>query len=362
MKHSADSARAIDRVPAPTLDWLLGGDNPAVAVLTRRTLLGRPDDEATTDLWARRNHYPPVAAILDAVYDDGSWHTPGQDYKKYQGSLWQILFLGELWADPSDDRLQRGADYAFSRQMPDGSWSCSNMRPAGCIPCLTANVGRSLARLGFERDERVLAALEYCIHLYEEQGIIDCWQAKGSQLSGYCHMLTPKLLLFLGEVPSELWPTGAEALRDECVAKLRDKRVFRSLPVEAHEFNDLYWSAPSSERDGLRERFLAEHPTLHYKEKAGWLRFGFPLSYNSDALEALLSLAAVGEQPREEYAEAIKVVREAADLQWRWKLRNTLNGKMLADIEIKGQPSKWITLRALQVLQWASQAAEAVES
>jgi hypothetical protein len=324
-----------------------------VAVLTRRTLFRQPDDRPAIDLWTRRNEYPPVAAILGAIHDDGSWASPARDYKKYQGSLWQILFLGELWADGADERVQRGSAYAFSRQMDDGSWSASNMRAHGCIPCLTANVGRSLARLGFARDERVIAALEYCVRLYEQQGIIDCWQAKGSQLSGYCHMLTPKLLLFLGEVPPELWPSGAEELRDECVARLREKRVFRSLPQEAHEFNDLYWSAPSSERAGLRERFLEEHKELHYKEKAGWLRFGFPLSYNSDALEALLSLIAAGEQPREEYSEATEVVRAAADVQLRWKLRNSFNGKMLADIEVKGQPSKWITLRALQVLQWA---------
>ena len=114
-------------------------------------------------------------------------------------------------------------------------------------------------------------------------------------------MLTVKELLFLGEVPRELWPEGAEELRDECVAELRDKAVMRALPVEAREFNDTIWSLKSSERTGVRERFLAEHSELHYKEKPGWLRFGYPLSYNSDALEALWALSRVGETPRAEY-------------------------------------------------------------
>jgi len=35
----------------------------------------------------------------------------------------------------------------------------------------------------------------------------------------------------------------------------------------------------------------------------------------------------------------------------RWKLDDSLNGKMLADVEKKGRPSKWITLRAAIVLQ-----------
>jgi hypothetical protein len=39
------------------------------------------------------------------------------------------------------------------------------------------------------------------------------------------------------------------------------------------------------------------------------------------------------------------------DQQGRWKLENTLNGKMWVDIERRGKPSKWITLRALRVVK-----------
>jgi len=345
---------ATSDIPAKTLDWLLEPENPAVAVLTRRTLLGEPDDAATRALWARRNEYPPVAAILAAQLENGSWTTPGQDYKKYQGSLWQVHLLGELWASGEDIRVQRAADYAFSRQLPDGSWSSTNMRPQGSIACLTANVGRALARMGWSRDERVIAALSHVADLYRELGVVDCRWGLGYQLNGYCHMLTPKELLFLAEVPRELWPAGAAELHGACVDKLRDKQVFEALPVESREFNDAIWSMPAAEREGYRERFLAEHPELHYKAKPGWLRFGYPLSYNSDALEALYALMRAGEPPRAEYEPAIELVRSAVDKTGRWTLKNTFNGKMLADIEAKGQPSKWLTLRALQVLEWAN--------
>ena len=98
--------------------------------------------------------------------------------------------------------------------------------------------------MGWAGDERVIAALRNLVDLYRELGIIDCRWGRGYQLNGYCHMLTVKELLFLGEVPRELWPDGAEELRDACVAKLRDKQVFRSLPVESREFNDAIWSMP----------------------------------------------------------------------------------------------------------------------
>ena len=340
----------LPEIPQSTLDWLLAEDNPAVAVLTRRALLGERDDQADA-LWARRNGYPPVAAILEAMHEDGSWDVPSRDYQKYRGSLWQLVFLGELWADGDDERVQRALAYAFSRQLPDGSWSASNMRAAGSIPCLTANVARSVARLGQADDERVVAALGYCVKTQREVGAVDCHQAADFHLNGYCHMLTPKLLLLLAEVPRAAWPDGAEELRDACVQALRDKEVYRCLPEESREFQDVIWTAKTSERHEVHERFMAEHPELHYGDKPGWLRFGFPLSYNSDALEAMYALMAAGEARRPEYEAALDLIRAAADPQLRWKLRNSFNGKMYADIEAKGAPSKWLTLRALQVLR-----------
>jgi hypothetical protein len=343
-----------DAVPASTLEWLTAEENPAVAVLTRRTLLAEADDAATRALWARRNDYAPVCGILEAQLDDGSWAPPARDYQKYGGSLWQVHFLGELWADPGDERVQRAAGYAFSRQLPDGSWSCNGRKDAA-IPCLTANVGRALARLGHAEDERVAAALGWIVQGYRSDGQLGCGMdaSYALTLNGYCHMLAPKLLLFLAEVPRDRWPDGAEELRDAAVSALRDKQVYKCLPDKSREFFELVWTTPAKERRAARDRYVAEKAPFEYGDKPGWKRFGFPLSYNSDALEALASLAAIGEKPREEYAAAVELVNKAADREMRWKLRNSFNGKMIADVETKGEPSRWLTLRALQVLRWA---------
>lgn len=342
----------VDTVPAETLAWLLDPSDPAVAVLTRRTLLGESDDVATAVLWARRNEYAPVASILEAQLADGSWMDTHHDYQKYGGSLWQLVFLGELWADGSDARVARGAEYAFSRQKPDGGWS-ANPKAAYEMPCLTANVGRGLARMGWARDPRVVHALESIVDGYERLGFLGCSDMRPMSLNGYCHMLTPKVLLLLGEVPEELWPAGATALRDACIEALRSKEIYRSLPEEFKQFQAEIWPLPASKRVEARDRFAEEHAPLHYGDKPGWTRFGFPLSYNSDALEGLAALMAVGETMRPEYSAAVELVRGAADPQMRWAMRTSFNGKMLADVEKKGQPSRWLTLRALQVLEWS---------
>jgi len=341
----------ITSVPADTLAWLTEDENPAVAVMTRRLLLSETDSPELDALWYRRNDYAPVKRILDAMREDGSWAPPPSDYQKYnKGSLWQIHFLGELYARGNCHRVQRAGEYAFSRQRPDGSWSI-NGRADGAIPCLTANVGRALARLGWSGDEQVVAALAYNVRVYRELGLVGCRGVIGYNLNGYCHMLAPKTLLFLAEVPHDLWPDGAEDLRDACIDALRDKSVFQHFPAGVREFQAQLMAVPPKERVAFRERYLAEHGPLEYGLKPGWLRFGYPLTYNSDVLEALASLMAIGEPMREKYAEALAVVRDAAGPRMRWTMKNSFNGKMLADVEVKGQPSKWLTLRALLVLK-----------
>jgi hypothetical protein len=94
--------------------------------------------------------------------------------------------------------------------------------------------------------------------------------------------------------------------------------------------------------------------------KPGWKRFGFPLMYQTDALEILAvlgKLGALAEDVRDERTdEALDLVRSRQGADGRWKLQTTQNGKFVVDIEAKGRPSHWVTLRALQVLRAAGQA------
>ena len=86
------------------------------------------------------------------------------------------------------------------------------------------------------------------------------------------------------------------------------------------------------------------------KEKAGWKRFGFPLFYQSDILEALDILTNLDVRDKR-MVEAIKLVESLRTKDGTWLLKNTYNGKMLCEIDVKNEPSKWITLRASRVLK-----------
>jgi len=46
-------------------------------------------------------------------------------------------------------------------------------------------------------------------------------------------------------------------------------------------------------------------------------------------------------------SDALAAVRAARGADGRWLMKNSFNGKTLIDIEEKGAPARWITLRSL---------------
>jgi hypothetical protein len=103
------------------------------------------------------------------------------------------------------------------------------------------------------------------------------------------------------------------------------------------------------------EYFLLHHvfKSSHHLDrvpKPGWLKFGFPLMYQTDVLEILGILTKLGyKDPRMQ--EAIDILVSKQDTNGRWNLENTFNGRYQVNIEKKEEPSKWITVHALQVLK-----------
>jgi hypothetical protein len=70
-------------------------------------------------------------------------------------------------------------------------------------------------------------------------------------------------------------------------------------------------------------------------------------------LQNLEALAALGKAQDSRLANAMKLVESKQDTCGRWQMEYSYNGKTWVDVEKKGQPSKWVTLRALRVLKAA---------
>ncbi len=317
------------------IPWLLEPDpqNPGVRYFALRDLLARPEDDAEVQAArAAVMSTGPAPAILDAQYPDGYWVKPGGGYSpKYRSTVWQILFLAELGGDPADERVRRGCEYVLSHSIAsNGAFSALQKPvPSGAILCLNGNLLYALPRLGYADDARVQAALDWLARAITGEGDFKylksgacgpCFACSANQ-GQPCGWGANKAVKALLAVPPEQ----------------RTPTVHRALEVGAEFLLS-------------RDPAEADYPYTQ-RVSSTWFKFGFPLTYWSDVLEttAVLVELGYGDDPR--LANALRLILGKQDAQSRWKLENALSGKMWADIEQKGKPSKWVTLRALRVLK-----------
>jgi hypothetical protein len=327
------------RTGAPGTDpvpWLLAGDDPSVRYVALTDLAGTAAD-APEALAAKRAIMTDgvVPQILAAQLSDGHWEGRDRFYTaKYRGTVWQLVILASLGADGADPRVRAGCE-AILRDAQDpesGGFAIDRAKRSGgglhssVIPCLTGNMVWSLIRLGLLDDPRVQRALAW-ITTYQrfDDGDRDaptgwpydrfemCWGRHT------CHMGAVKALKALAAIPPER----------------RSPAVERTL-ADGAEFL-------------LRHHVHKRSHDLATIAKPGWLRLGFPLMYQTDVLEILGILTSLGHHD-ERMQEALEVVASKADAHGRWTLESTFNDRFLVPIEVKGEPSRWITLRALQVL------------
>jgi hypothetical protein len=94
----------------------------------------------------------------------------------------------------------------------------------------------------------------------------------------------------------------------------------------------------------------AEYP---YKDRinSSWFKFGYPLGYVTDVLLNLEALTEAGVTDDPRLQDAVALVLSKQGEHGRWNLEYSYSGKMWIDVETKGDPSKWVTLRAMRVLK-----------
>jgi hypothetical protein len=107
------------------------------------------------------------------------------------------------------------------------------------------------------------------------------------------------------------------------------------------------------ERHLFRRRATGEAITRDRKGGTDWTRLAFPTWWHYDLLRGLEYLRRAGVAPDERVAEAVGIVASKRDSEGRWPLEVRYPGRMPVEIDSgAGQPSRWITLRALRVLDW----------
>jgi hypothetical protein len=64
----------------------------------------------------------------------------------------------------------------------------------------------------------------------------------------------------------------------------------------------------------------------------------------------MVALATVDAPPAAALEKPLALIRDKRTADGVWRMEKSLNGQMWADVEVKGEPSKWITFFAMLVL------------
>jgi hypothetical protein len=307
------------------LRWLLETDNPSARYLTLTSLLARPTHDP--EAMATRAAIPgwgPARAIFDAQWPEGHWMREGIGYSpKHKATVWQVIFLAALGA-PLTDASHRACAYLLDHsRLPDGRFSAYKTAQ-GAFICLNGNLIRAMLRLGFE-DPR----LEQSTEALAEMVARDSFHCRANarrpmparmQDGLPCAWGAIKVLGAFAQVPEEQRSPSVRAAIEAGVQFLLSGDLTSGGYPTATEPSPL------------------------------WHRFGFPLGYTSDLLEALevLGQIGVGHDPR--LAAAVEVVRSKQDGSCRWVLEYTPVNTW-ASFGSVGEPNKWVTLRALRALK-----------
>ncbi len=340
--------------PKNLVAWLLEKENPSIRYFTLKDLLGK--SETDSEVIKARAAIPDsrvAAKILLKQKAEGHWENSNHPYNpKYKSTYWQIMLLGHLGLDRSNTKVRKAFEFVFKLQLREGGFSSHTretaleeyewMRTRTTLKeklqpeadalaqslvrehqysCLTGNLCAAMLRVGYWGDKRLGKALDWLVKIQNVDGGWLCpyWKAHVKDTHG-CFYGTICPLEAFSEVPESE----------------RSAEVKRAIERGA-EFLLMH------------RLYMADHHRFRVINRQ-WLRFGFPWFYGYDALRGLSVLTKLGYVNDDRMVDAVKLLIQKRKSDGRWLLDASPTGRMQANIEPVGKPSKWITLHALKVL------------
>lgn len=333
----------IKQLSADPTEWLLEYDDqyPGVRYFTQKDILGKSatDPEFIQSQKEVMTH-GVVPTILNEQDQDGYWSEAGPGYyPKYRGTVWQVCHLAQFGADGSHPQLKKACDYILDHARSEfGGFSMTGTK-SGMIQCLQGNLGAALLDLKQGDDERLRDALVWlansitgnAIASAEDRNASPRYYRSGNSGPGFrcsandhlpCAWGAVKAMAALARIP--------EGERTEEIQTAIDQGV---------EF--LFSGNPAT----------ANYPMGYAsKPNRSWFKFGYPIGYVTDVLQIVEVLTSIGFGNDTRLHPALELVIGKSDLQGRWNLEYTYNGKTWVDVEELKKPSKWVTLRVMRVL------------
>jgi hypothetical protein len=328
----------MEKALANTLNWLLESANVGVRYLTLRGLI-RGDKTELAVAKSKAHQEGPIATVLKNMNPEGYWVKPGAGYNpKYSSTVWSIILLGQLGGSmEADKRIAKSVAYLLDHNLTKEGHFTVNRLPSGTADCLQGNLCYSLLDLGCT-DLRLDKAFEWMARSVTGEGVAPMTDKK-APLRYYAGKCGPVFACGANNKKSCAW--GAVPVMLAFSKLPKDKRTPLINKAIKTGVDFLFSTDPAK----------ADYPSGYTGKPSGnWWKFGFPNFYVVDILgivEALVRLG-YGKDPR--LANALQLICDKQDGQGRWLLEYDYTDKTWINFGPKKQPNKWVTLRALRVL------------
>ena len=309
---------------APVIQWLLDSD-PSIRWQVMRDLTGAPAEKVAAER-ARVATEGAGARLLALQGTDGRWGGAAWN-RGWNSTMHVLMLLRDMGLDPASEQARRAVNLVRDRV----SWK--GCGPKECDgngffegelePCINGQVGAAGAYFGQDVGGIIARLLA---EQPPDRGW-NCEAARGSTRSSFNSTICVLEALLAHEHAGGGSPEVIEArLRGQ--EYLLERRLFR-------------------------RRSTGEVIERDRKGGAVWTRFAFPTWWHYDVLRGLEYLRSAGVTYEERIGAAIELVASKRDRDGLWPLEARYPGVMLVKMdEGKGQPSRWITLRALRVMNW----------
>jgi hypothetical protein len=302
-------------VVTPVVAWLLDSD-PSIRWQVMRDLTDTPEGVVAAER-SRVAFEGWGARLLEQQRTDGRWGD-GIATPFWWSNLYTMLFLRDVGLDPASAPARHAIDLVRNNVTWGPEFRDSPFFEGEVEPCINGRVVALGAYFGVRSDRLVDRLLSEQL----TDGGWNCAAERGSLRSSFHTTICVLEGLLAFEQAFGTRPTVTKARR------------------RGEEY--------------LLERRLLRRLTTGEIINPAWTKFAFPTLWHYDVLRALDYLRAANVMPDSRMDEAVAIVVERRQNDERWLLdvrhRDTLHEECAGGAV--GGPNRWVTLRALRVLDW----------